>query len=150
MLESKYLTQDGIEYFLKGLFNQGFRFVFYDTAIKIYIASELEPYFKDNKYMHCYGNKKTAIVSSLEVAAVKELLETYLYIQIDKYIDTVDWENIPVDTLIQVRKVDYGWVYRYFARYENGMVFAFANGATSVTASSLDAVIGYKEAKLVK
>lgn len=136
MLESKYLTQQGLEYFLRGLYNQGFRFVFYDPTIKIYIASEQEPYFKDNKYMRCYGSKRTAIVSSLEVAIVKELLETHLYIQIDKYIDVVDWKNVPVDTKIIVShtsgSADY---YRYFAEYKDGKVYAWDCGATSWSSS---------------
>jgi hypothetical protein len=150
MLESKYLTQDGMEYFLKDLHKRGYRYLFYDTSVKLYIASEQEPRFANTSSVCCYGDKKSAIVSTLEVAILQELLKPYLYIAIEDHIDIVDWKSIPVDTLIKVRKADYGWVYRYFARYENGMVFAFANGATSVTASSLDAVIGYKEAKLVK
>ena len=150
MLQSKYLTEQGLEFFLKGLYRKGYRYLFYDPTIKIYIASEQEPYFKDNEYMHCYGDKRMAIVSSLEVAVVKELLELYLYIEIDKHIDCFEWENVPVDTLIKVRKADYEWVYRYFAKYEDGLVFAFANGATSVTAVNKDAVIGYKVAKLAE
>ena len=150
MLQSKYLTQDGVKSFLQDLYNKGYRYIFFDPTIRIYIASEQEPYFEDNKYMHCYGNKRTAIVSSLELTVIQEWLESYLYIKIDKHIDVVDWENVPVDTLIKVRTADYGWKYRYFARYENGLIFVFTNGATSVTAVNKDAVIGYKEAKLVK
>lgn len=150
MLQSKYLTEDGMKFFLKRLHTKGFRFLFYDPTINIYIASEQKPHFEDNKYMCCYGNKKTAIVSQLETAIVAELLEQYLYIEIEKHVDCVDWENVPVDTLIKVKKPDYGWTYRYFAKYEDGLIFAFANGATSMTAINKDAVIGYKEAKLVK
>lgn len=150
MLQSKYLTEQGLEFFLKGLYRQGYRYLFYNPTINIYIASEQEPHFKDDKFMSCYGDKRIAIVSSLEVAIVKELLEMYLYIEIDKHIDVIDWENVPVDTLIKVRKPDYEWVYRYFAEYKDGLIFAFANGATSVTAVNKDAVIGYKVAKLVE
>lgn len=150
MLKSKYLTEQGLELFLKGLYRRGYKYIFYKPNINVYIASEQEPSFKDDKFMSCYGDKQTAIVSSLEVAVVQELLEMYLYIKIDKHIDVFDWENVPVDTLIKVRKADYEWVYRYFAKYEDGLIFAFANGATSVTAVNKDAVIGYKTAKLVE
>lgn len=150
MLKSKYLTEQGLEFFLKGLYRRGYKYIYYKPNINVYIASEQEPTFKDDKFMSCYGDKQTAIVSSLEVAVVQELLEMYLYIEIDKHIDVFDWENVPVDTLIKVRKADYEWVYRYFAKYEDGLIFAFANGATSVTAVNKDAVIGYKTAKLVE
>lgn len=150
MLKSKYLTEQGLEFFLKGLYRRGYKYIFYKPNINVYIASEQEPSFKDDKFMSCYGDKQTVIVSSLEVAVVQELLEMYLYIEIDKHIDVVDWENVPVDTLIKVRKEDYEWVYRYFAKYEDGLIFAFANGATGVTAVNKDAVIGYKVAKLVE
>lgn len=150
MLKSKYLTEQGLELFLKGLYRRGYKYIFYKPNINVYIASEQEPSFKDDKFMSCYGDKQTAIVSSLEVAVVQELLEMYLYIEINKHIDVIDWENVPVDTLIKVRKADYEWVYRYFAKYEDGLIFAFANGATSVTAVNKDAVIGYKVAKLVE
>ena len=150
MLKSKYLTEQGLEFFLKGLYRQGYRYLFYNPVIHIYIASEQEPYFKDDKFMSCYGDKKMVVVSSLEVAIVQELLEDYLYIKIDKHIDVYDWENVPVDTLIKVRKADYEWIYRYFAKYEDGLIFTFANGATSVTAVNKDAVVGYKVAKLVE
>ena len=150
MLRSKYLTEQGLEFFLKGLYRRGYKYIFYKPNINVYIASEQKPTFKDDKFMSCYGDKQTAIVSSLEVAVVQELLEMYLYIEINKHIDVIDWENVPVDTLIKVRKADYEWVYRYFAKYEDGLIFAFANGATSVTAGNKDDVIGYKIAKLVE
>lgn len=150
MLESKYLTQDGLKMFLQDLYNKGFRFIFYDPTIKIYIASEQEPYFKDNEYMHCYGNKRTAIVSSLEVAIVKELLETYLYVQIDKFIDVVDWKNVPVDTKIIVSHSTGSPDYcRYFAEYKDGKVYAWDYGATSWS-SSAQSKSWWEHAKLVK
>lgn len=150
MLKSKYLTQHGLEYFLRGLYNQGFRFVFYDPTIKIYIASEQEPYFKDNEYMHCYGNKRMAIVSSLEVAIVKELLETYLYVQIDKHIDVVDWKNVPVDTKIIVSHSTGSPDYcRYFAEYSDGKVYAWDYGATSWS-SSVQSKSWWEHAKLAE
>lgn len=150
MLQSKYLTQDGMESFLKSLHSKGYRYIFYDPTIMIYIASEQEPYFKDNKYMHCYGNKRTAIVSSLEVTVIQEWLESYLYIKIDEHIDVVDWENVPVDTKIIVshlpNSADY---YRYFAEYKDGKVYAWDCGATSWSSSDKSKT-HWEHAKLVK
>jgi hypothetical protein len=44
----------------------------------------------------------------------------------------VDWSKVAVDTPILVNDSTYhGWVKRYFAKYENGSVFAWNGGKTS-------------------
>lgn len=44
----------------------------------------------------------------------------------------IDWSKVAVDTPILVNTSnDHRWVKRYFAKYENGSVFAWSNGATS-------------------
>lgn len=137
MLQSKYLTENGVKSFLQDLYNKGYRYIFFDPTIMVYIASEQEPYFKDNKYMHCYGNKRTAIVSSLEVTVIQEWLESYLYIKIDKHIDVVDWENVSVDTKIIVSHSTGSPDYcRYFAECKDGKVYAWDYGATSWSSDS--------------
>lgn len=150
MLQSKYLTEDGLEFFLKSLHSKGFRFLFYDPTINIYIASGQKPYFKDNKYMHCYGDKKSAIVSQLETAIVAELLEQYLYIEIEKHVDCVDWENVPMDTKIIVSHSTGSPDYcRYFAEYKDGKVYAWDYGATSWS-SDVKSKNWWEHAKLVE
>lgn len=45
---------------------------------------------------------------------------------------SVDWSKVAVDAPILVNTSnDHRWVKRYFAKYENGSVFAWNNGATS-------------------
>ena len=47
-----------------------------------------------------------------------------------------DWSKVAVDTLILVRDSDTGeWGKRHFARYENGNIYAWADGCTSWTAN---------------
>lgn len=44
----------------------------------------------------------------------------------------VDWNKVKVDTPILVRTIDTEkWKRRYFAKYENGNVYAWMDGATS-------------------
>ncbi len=46
----------------------------------------------------------------------------------------VDWSKVAVDTPILVKDFDRkDWSRRYFSHYENGRVYAFANGLTSWT-----------------
>ena len=48
----------------------------------------------------------------------------------------VDWSKVAVDTPILVRDFVGGeWARRYFAKYENGIVYAWENGATSWSAN---------------
>ena len=58
----------------------------------------------------------------------------------------VDWSKVTVDTKVFVRDDDnHEWVRRYFAKYENGIVWAFGGGQTSWSQSR-----GTKEWKYAK
>ena len=60
----------------------------------------------------------------------------------------VDWTKVPVDTPILVRDSEEGiWKKRYFAKYEDNMVYAWDGGATSWSA---DRSIYWKMAKLAE
>ena len=61
--------------------------------------------------------------------------------------EIVDWSKVPVDTKILVSDDGEHWVRRYFAKYENGRVYAFYDGATSFTGST-ESLLGWKYAKL--
>lgn len=46
--------------------------------------------------------------------------------------ERVDWSKVPVDTPVLVKVTcDGDWDKRYFAKYQNGCVYTFSNGATS-------------------
>lgn len=45
---------------------------------------------------------------------------------------SIDWSKVAVDTPILVRDNSFSeWGKRYFAKYENGIVYAWSNGTTS-------------------
>lgn len=60
----------------------------------------------------------------------------------------IDWSKVEVDTKIFVRSSedDY-WKRRYFAKYENGIVYAYDGGNTSWNA---DFILPWEHAKLWK
>ena len=63
----------------------------------------------------------------------------------------VDWSKVPVDTPIMVRATDEGtWIHRYFAKYENGSVYAWEQGATSWSAERPAYICDWKYAKLAE
>lgn len=52
-----------------------------------------------------------------------------------------DWSKVPVDTPILVKDSEFAeWRRRYFAEYENGKVFAWADGLTSWSARGANRV----------
>ena len=63
----------------------------------------------------------------------------------------VDWSKVAVDTPILVRdSEEESWRKRYFAKYENGIVYAWGNGTTSWGAFSSDSLVNWKMAKLAE
>lgn len=49
-----------------------------------------------------------------------------------------DWSKVEVDTLILVKDhEDREWLKRYFAKYEDGYVYAWGNGCTSWNADNM-------------
>lgn len=65
-----------------------------------------------------------------------------------KYVEPpIDWSKVAVDTPILVRdSASLGWTKRYFAKYENGSVYAWGDGATSW--SSEGNTVAWRLAKL--
>lgn len=63
----------------------------------------------------------------------------------------VDWSKVAVDTPILVRdREEDAWRRRYFATYENGMLYAWADGATSWSVPCSDDMTRWKMAKLAE
>ena len=46
----------------------------------------------------------------------------------------LDWSKVSVDTKILVSEDGKDWYRRYFAKYENGFIYAFPDGLSSFTA----------------
>ena len=62
----------------------------------------------------------------------------------------VDWSKVEVDTPILVRDSrEEAWTKRHFAKYENGIVYAWGNGTTSWSVYSNN-VTDWKFAKLAE
>lgn len=96
----------------------------------------------------CGGSKIAVSKATLEPIACYELeckdclFNTHSYVYCgdktkkwanSKYVEPpIDWSKVAVDTPILVRDNIFSkWGKRYFAKYENGIVYAWSNGATS-------------------
>ena len=63
----------------------------------------------------------------------------------------VDWNNVEIDTPILVRCIEDGeWQRRHFAKYEDGLVYAWRDAFTSWTVLHDKAVTSWKYAKLAE
>lgn len=63
----------------------------------------------------------------------------------------VDWSKVKVDTPILVRKNEDGeWTNRYFAKFEDGIVYTWGGGTTSWTARGEYDMTFWKYAKLAE
>lgn len=63
----------------------------------------------------------------------------------------IDWSEVEVDTKILVRifKSD-NWERRYFAKFEDGKVYAWLNGKTSFSATADNDICPWTFAKLAE
>lgn len=76
-------------------------------------------------------------------------LEEWLFSEYEE--PEVDWSKVKVDIPILVRNYESSeWTKRYFAKFEDGKVYAWKYGATSWTANNEYAVIPWKYAKLAE
>lgn len=63
----------------------------------------------------------------------------------------VDWSKVPVDTKILVRDSENEkWIKRYFAKFEDGKIFAWNNGATSFSRKSVCDFSWWNQGKLAE
>ena len=67
-----------------------------------------------------------------------------------EHVEQVDWSKVKVDTPILVSKDTKEWIKRYFAKYENGRVYAWKEGKTSWSAVNEHNVNSWKYAKLAE
>ena len=72
-------------------------------------------------------------------------------IDIGEYLGVVDWGKVKVDTpiVVKMREKD-PWIRRYFAKYENGKVYAWVNGTTSWSSCIFDEPSSWEYARLAE
>ena len=89
-----------------------------------------------------FGERIYKVVKSFNEILTLKNVETHEYIEFEIHLfsiingefkEIVDWAKVPVDTKILVSDDGEDWIRRYFAKYENGRVYAFMEGTTSFT-----------------
>lgn len=71
-------------------------------------------------------------------------------IDIAEYLGIVDWSKVAVDTPILVSLDDESWFCRYFASFNNGIVYTWSGGATSWSVRERECQDAWGYAKLAE
>lgn len=71
-------------------------------------------------------------------------------IDIAEYLGIVDWSKVAVDTPILVSANGRKWIKRYFAKLQDGEVYAWDDGVTSWSASHKQCTTAWPNAKIAE
>lgn len=150
MLASKYLTQDGIREMLQHIYDNGFKYIYHDTESDSFVASQQKPVFENEAFAYCMGFKKD-ISDGFAYRVLSDLLCEYYCIDIAEELNIVDWSTVKVDTPIFVSdRMNGAYAKRHFAKYENGIIYAYSNGYTSWSTPSEEDITEWNYGKLAE
>lgn len=98
---------------------------------KLYSDDSKNYTYKVVRRMQC-GDKEYDLERISDGLLIGDIYYTSKILSIDFItIESIDWENISVDTKILVSMDGEEWLKRYFAKYINGKVYVWDYGATS-------------------
>lgn len=148
MLQSKYLTEEGLKMLLNDLYEGGTRYIYRPTWHSPIYISTLAPTFEDDGEIERVGSD--AITLRMYTAhLLSDIFERTNCINLSVVLQKVDWSTVKVDTPVLVSAyADGQWTRRYFAAYKNGKVYAWIGGATSWSTDSKKNVSWWDYAKL--
>lgn len=134
MLQSKYLTEEGLKLLLTNLYEAGYRYMYQPTGHTLIYISKTKPTIQDD------GEIKSVCVQSTTfgmrtMELLRDIFENMNCVDISKALNKVDWSKVPVDAKVRVYYKN-EVANRHFAYYEDGKIYAWLNGGTSWTTSS--------------
>ena len=105
---------------------------------KMYTSEGREFVLEESLYYLWLKDEKTQ-----EVIEDNLTLDEILQMEFEEIVN-VDWSKVPIDTKILVSEDGEDWYRRYFAKYENGFIYAFPDGLSSFTARYKPEYGGYR------
>lgn len=118
-----------------------------DELIKMGVIDTKEIAIRDGKpSLCCFGCCRC---DNLSAENCRKQTEDWLFSEYEE--PEVDWSKIKVDTPILVKNTEDGeWTNRYFAKFEDGIVYTWGGGTTSWTARGEYDMTFWKYAKLAE
>lgn len=148
MLQSKYLTKEGLKVLLNDLYESGTRYMYRPTGYALIYLSQEQP------HIHSDGEIEGILEGSqaLPVHTVKlldDIFENTNCINLSVVLQKVDWSTVKVDTPVLVKDYENNaWTKRHFAFYKDGKVYTWDSGVTSWSKESTDSTSWWTYAKL--
>ena len=89
------------------------------------------------KYKLVCGTLMSYFVNEWTESSWAKRIDVLKDLEFEEYTPPTDWSKVKVDTKVYVRDNAYcDWKPRYFAKYKNGIFYAWMHGATSWSAES--------------
>lgn len=148
MLQSKYLTEEGLKMLLNDLYENGIKYIYRPTGHSSIYISILAPTIEDDGEIERVGSAAVTL-RMYAVHLLSDIFESTNCIDIAKALNKVDWSTVKVDTPVLVSSCEDGqWTRRYFAGYNDGKVYTWDGGATSWSTDDENQISWWDYAKL--
>lgn len=148
MLQSKYLTEEGLKMLLNDLYENGIKYIYRPTGHSSIYISILAPTIEDDGEIERVGSAAVTL-RMYAVHLLSDIFESTNCIDIAKALNKVDWSTVKVDTPVLVSSCEDGqWTRRYFAGYNDGKVYTWDGGATSWSTDDENQISWWTYAKL--
>lgn len=121
--------EQGREWLLKKLYDDGWRYYVMDKYENIYLTNEKPYKFNDTGEMMLSSCEKAICITAINM--IFSELNCNECISIAEELGIIDWSKIKIDTPILVSLDGETWLCRYFAAFKNGIIYTWSSGATS-------------------
>ncbi len=140
--------EQGREWLFRKLYDDGWRYIVANKYDNIYLTNEKPSMFDDVDEVRISSCKKyigiTGVMAALPKLSANEVFD------IAEKLGIVDWPKVKVDTPVLVRDFEnQDWKKRYFAFFDDELIYTWDGGATSWSVKNKDA-IPWKYAKLAE
>ena len=140
--------EQGREWLFRKLYDDGWRYIVANKYDNIYLTNEKPSMFDDVDEVRISSCKKyigiTGVMAALPKLSANEVFD------IAEKLGIVDWPKVKVDTPVLVRDFEnQDWKKRYFAFFDDELIYTCDGGATSWSVKNKDA-IPWKYAKLAE
>nr|DAP39655.1 MAG TPA: hypothetical protein [Caudoviricetes sp.] len=140
--------EQGREWLLQKLYDEGWRYIVADNFENIFLTGEKPSMYDDVDEVRISSCKKC--IGAYSIARILPKLKSNEVFSIEEKLGIIDWSKVKVDTPVLVRDFEnQDWKKRYFAFFDDELIYAWDGGATSWSVKNKDA-IPWKYAKLAE
>ena len=140
--------KQGREWLLQKLYDDGWQYCVMDNFDNLYLINEEPSMFDDEDKIRISSCKRAMGASAFKNILPK--LNRNECISIAEELGIVDWSKVKVDTPVLVRDFEnQDWKKRYFAFFDDELIYTWDGGATSWSVKNKDAM-PWKYAKLAE